>query len=255
MSRPPTRRHRAVVGAVVAVVLALVIGLSGCQPQRTLTVLAAASLTESFDAIADRFERDHPGVTVRVSYGSSATLAGQAIEQAPADVFASANQSTMDSLADAGLATAPVRFATNTLQIAVPAGNPGGVTSLADFARPELRIALCAADVPCGSAAAQLFERVGITPRPDTLEIDVKATLTKVELGEVDAALVYRTDVTAAGDTVVGLDTPEAAQVVNPYLITVLPQSSDAELAGEFVELVAQGEGRRELADRGFGPG
>ncbi|GAA2097456.1 molybdate ABC transporter substrate-binding protein [Microlunatus panaciterrae] len=224
-------------------------GLSG-----PVTVLAAASLTEAFSTLGTRFETAHPGVAVRFSFGSSATLATQIRQGAPADVFAAANQSTMQSVTDAGLAGPSHTFATNTLQIAVPVGNPGRITGLADFADSGRKIAICAPQVPCGAAARQLFRAAGVTAVPDTLEQDVKAALQKVVLNEVDAALVYRTDVVAAAGKVDGIDVPEADRVVNDYPVCILTSSSQTKTATAFVDYVLSAEGRKVLDDAGFGP-
>jgi molybdate transport system substrate-binding protein len=143
-------------------------------------------------------------------------------------------------------------FVRNSLEIAVPAGNPAGVTGLTDFARKPLTIALCAPEVPCGAAATRVFEIAGITPAPDTLEADVKATLAKVTLGEVDAALVYKTDVQAAGRKVEGIDFPEAARAVNDYPIAVLDDSRNAATAQAFVDLVRSAAGGAVLSAAGF---
>lgn len=218
----------------------------------TVTVLAAASLTETFDALAAAFEEEHPGVDIVLSYGGSSGLAAQITEGAPADVFAAANESTMQQVVDAGDAADPVIFTTNTLEIAVPAGNPAGVTGLADLANADLAIALCDPAVPCGSAAQALFESAGITPAPDTLEEDVKAVLTKIELGEADAGLVYITDVASAGDAVEGIEVPEAAAVVNRYPIAVLGEAPNPDAARAWVEYVLSGAGQAALADAGF---
>src|SRR3712207_3821489 len=146
----------------------------------------------------------------------------------------------------------PAVFTSNVLQIAVPAGNPAGVGGLADFAREDLALAVCAPEVPCGAAAEDVFAAAGVTPRPDTLEEDVRAALTKVELGEVDAALVYTTDVTAAGDAVEGLDFLEAEDAVNDYPITALADAPNPGAAAAFVDLVRSEEGQQALADAGF---
>ena len=142
------------------------------------------------------------------------------------------------------------------LQIAVPRGNPGGVTGLADFADPDLTIALCAAEVPCGAAAERVFAAAGIVPAPDTLERDVRAALSKVQLGEVDAALVYRTDVLSGGASVEGLDLdadPDvSAAAVTDYPVAVLRQASDADVARAFVDHVVDGAGQAVLRDAGF---
>jgi molybdate transport system substrate-binding protein len=190
---------------------------------------------------------------VQVSFAGSSALATQISQGAPADVFASANEAQMAVVSDAGLAAGePQVFAANVLQIAVPAGNPAGVTGLADLAREELAIAVCAPQVPCGAAAEDVLAAAGVTAAPDTLEEDVRAALTKVELGEVDAALVYTTDVTAAGDAVEGIDVPEAEQRPNDYPIAALADAPNPEAAAAFVELVRSDEGRQALADAGF---
>ncbi|SFK43209.1 molybdate ABC transporter substrate-binding protein [Geodermatophilus ruber] len=226
---------------------------TGGHPTGTLTVFAAASLTDVFTDLGDRLEEDNPGLDVQFSFAGSAALATQITQGAPADVFASANQAQMTVVTDAGLADGdPVVFTSNVLQIAVPAGNPAGVTGLADFAREDLALAVCAPEVPCGAAAEDVFAAAGVTPRPDTLEEDVRAALTKVELGEVDAALVYTTDVTAAGHAVEGLDFPEAEDGVNDYPIAPLADAPNPAAAAAFVELVRSEEGQEALADAGF---
>ena len=223
-------------------------GLTG-----TLTVFAAASLTDVFTDLGEQLEADNPGLDVQFNFAGSSALATQVTQGAPADVFASANQPQMAVVTDAGLADGePQVFAANVLQIAVPAGNPAGVTGLADLAREELTIAVCAPQVPCGAAAEDVFAAAGVTPAPDTLEEDVRAALTKVELGEVDAALVYTTDVTSAGDAVEGIDVPEAEQAVNDYPIAPLAEAPNPEAAAAFVELVRSEEGQQALADAGF---
>jgi molybdate transport system substrate-binding protein len=219
----------------------------------TLTVLAAASLTESFTELAERFESDHPGAAVRLSFGASSELAAQVDQGAPADVFAAASPETMALAVDAGAVRGEPRvFARNRLEIAVPPGNPGGVTGLADLAREELKVALCAPEVPCGSVAETVLRAAGVTPAPDTLEADVKATLTKVTLGEVDAALVYRTDVLAAGDAVRGIEFPEADRAVNDYLLAVLTGAPNPGAAQAFADLVRSRPGRAVLTEAGF---
>ena len=219
----------------------------------TITVFAAASLTEAFDTLAAQFEAEHPNADVVLSYGGSAALAQQVLEGAPVDVFASAAESPMRTVGHAGLAVDPVVFATNTLELAVPVGNPAGVVGLDDLADPDLRIALCDPSVPCGAASEKLLAQEGVTAAPDTLESDVKAVLTKVSLGEVDAALVYRTDVQSAGDEVEGIEVPGAASVVNRYPIASLAEAADAETAADFVAFVTGAAGRQVLAEAGFG--
>ncbi|WP_152361986.1 molybdate ABC transporter substrate-binding protein [Microlunatus speluncae] len=224
----------------------------GVVPTGEITVLAAASLTESFTAIGHDFEAANPGTKITFSFGSSATLAAQVTAGAPVDVFAAANESTMKIVSDAGQAVAPQPFVTNTLEIAVPPGNSAKITGLADFADEALRIALCAPEVPCGSAAEKVFQTAGIDAKPDTLEADVKTALQKVRLGEVDAALVYRTDVIAAGDAVQGIQFPEAGSAVNVYPITALTEAKNPDLAAAFVDYVHGPAGQTVLTKAGF---
>jgi molybdate transport system substrate-binding protein len=252
--------------ARVAVAMSLALGaLAGCGggsddgasgskgPSGKIVVLAASSLTESFTALGKAFEAEHPGTTVSFSFAASSELATQIEQGAPADVFASASPATMAQVSDAeDTAGQPVTFVRNTLEIAVPAGNPAKVTGLADFAKKDLTIALCAPEVPCGAAADKVFAAAKVTPAPDTLEADVKATLAKVTLGEVDAALVYKTDVIAAGDKVEGIDFPEAADAVNDYPIAVLKDASKAATAQAFVDLVLSAGGQKVLSEAGF---
>ncbi len=246
----------------------LLLGLAGCgtadgssagtassEPglDGTLTVFAAASLTDVFGELGDQLEARHPGLEVQFNFAGSSALATQLTQGAPADVFASANEQQMTVVTDAGLSAAdPAVFAGNVLEIAVPVGNPGRVTGLADFADPDLTLAVCAADVPCGAAAAAVFADAGVTARPDTEEEDVKAALTKVQLGEVDAALVYATDVLAAGADVEGIAFPEAAREVTSYPVCTLAAAPNPAAAEAFVDLVRSDAGQQALADAGF---
>jgi molybdate transport system substrate-binding protein len=226
---------------------------SGSALSGQLTVLAAASLTGGFDELARLFQAQHPDVVVKPSYAGSSALARQIVEGAPADVFAAANPQTMKTVTDAGLAVEePAIFASNTLQIAVPVGNPAGVTGLADLAKPELKVALCEPQVPCGTAAQAVLTAAGLTVKPDTLEQDVKAVTTKVQLGEADAGLVYRTDVLATSGAVDGIDFPEAEDAVNDYPIVVLQDAPNQAAAGAFVEFVRSPQGAAVLSEAGF---
>lgn len=240
-------------------VLALALLLAGCgAPAATtgggdITVFAAASLTGSFTKLGAEFEAAHPGAEVRFNFAGSSALAQQINQGAPADVFASAAPANMKQVTDTGAVTAtPVTFARNTLRIVVPKGNPGKVSALADFARADLKIALCAEQVPCGAASKKVFEAAGVTPAPDTLEQDVKAVLTKVSLGEADAALVYRTDVEAAGAKVEGKDFAEAASAVNDYPVAPLAKAPNPATARAFVDFVLSDRGRAVLTEAGF---
>jgi molybdate transport system substrate-binding protein len=222
----------------------------------TLTVFAAASLTDVFGELADQLSDDNPDLEIQFNFAGSSALATQIVQGAPADVFASANQAQMSVVTDEDLhAGEPEVFTENVLQIAVPAGNPAAVTGLADFAREELTLAVCAAAVPCGTAAEQVFESAGVAAVPDTLEEDVRAALTKVELGEVDAALVYASDVVSAGDAVEGIEFPEAEDAVNEYPICVLTAAPNPDAAQAFVDLVLSDAGQAALEAAGFRPG
>jgi molybdate transport system substrate-binding protein len=218
-----------------------------------LTVLAAASLTETFNQIGKDFEAANPGVTVTFSYAGSSALAQQITSGAPADVFASASPATMKTVTDAGDASGTaVVFVKNQLVIAVPKGNPKGVKALADLTKPGLKVALCATQVPCGAAAQKALTAAGLTVTPVTLEQDVKAALSKVKLGEVDAALVYRTDAKAAASDVEGVEFPESAQAINDYPIVALKDAPNPSTAAAFVAFVQTEPEIKVLTDAGF---
>ena len=223
-------------------------GLSG-----PLTVLAGASLTESFDRIGEDFEAAHPGVEVTFSYGGSSALAQQITAGAPADVFAAASPATMKTVTEAGDAAGdPVVFVRNQLVIAVAKGNPKGVRALADLTAPGLKVALCAPQVPCGAAAEKALDAAGVKLTPVTQEQDVKAALAKVKLGEVDAALVYRTDAKAAAADVEGVEFPESAGAINDYPIVALKNAPNPAAAAAFVAFVRTEPELAVLTDAGF---
>ncbi|MDX3660090.1 molybdate ABC transporter substrate-binding protein [Streptomyces sp. ID05-26A] len=218
-----------------------------------VTVFAAASLTGTFTQLGKDFEAAHPGTKVKFNFGGSSALAQQIGQGAPADVFASAAPANMKQVTDTKAITdAPRTFVRNTLQIAVPKGNPGKIAGLADFADAGRKIALCAEQVPCGAASKKVFEAAKVTPAPDTLEQDVKAVLTKVSLGEVDGALVYKTDVKAAGDKVEGITFAEASQAVNDYPIAPVAKAPNAVAAKAFIDFVLSDKGRAVLSAAGF---
>ncbi|MFT4050924.1 MAG: molybdate ABC transporter substrate-binding protein [Microbacterium sp.] len=218
-----------------------------------LTVYAAASLGSAFDDIAAAFEAEHPGVDVLpITYDGSSTLATQIIEGASVDVFASADESNMAKVTDASLAGSAELFASNTLVVAVPEGNPGGVEELADLAGDDVTVVLCAPEVPCGAASETLLENAGVTVTPASLEQNVTAVLTKVAAGEADAGLVYATDV--IGDDDVESFVPEgAADVVNRYPIVALADAPNPDAAAAFVAFVLGDEGQEILEGYGFG--
>jgi molybdate transport system substrate-binding protein len=245
---------------LAAISAAALLATAGCgsestadSGQRTLTVLAAASLTESFGALEKRFESEHVGVDVKISFQGSSALAQQIVNGGKADVFASADETNMKKVTDAGLAdgTAEI-FATNQLAIAVAPGNPKKIAALADLAKDGTLVVVCAPQVPCGSATQKVEQAAGVTLRPKSEEQDVKAVLTKVTAGEADAGLVYVTDVNSAGGKVVGIDFPEAAKAVNKYPIAALKDAPQADLAKAFVALVRGEAGKVELTKAGF---
>jgi molybdate transport system substrate-binding protein len=224
-----------------------------------VTVFAASSLTESFGERGRRHERQRPGTSVSFNFASSSDLAVQITQGAPADVFASADPRQMEVVADAGLASEPVRFASNRLVIIVPRGNPARIRRPRDLARPGIVLVLAAPAVPAGSYARTALERLGIAPEAEanvvSNEEDVKAVVTKVALGEADAGIAYVTDVT--GDVALDVEVihfPRAAQVVAHYPITTLAEAPNPAGAGAFFELVSSEEGQRVLSSYGFGP-
>lgn len=226
-------------------------GACGSSDDR-LVVSAASSLTDVFAAIETEFEASHPNVDVVLNLASTATLAEQISQGAPADVLAAADEATAQRLGVEGLLTgAPVAFASNTMVIAVPSDNPRAVRSLADFAREELLIGLCVESVPCGALASQIFESAGISASVDTFEPNVRSLVGKIELGELDAAITYITDVLGR-DTVEAVEIPTEMNATTRYPIVVLRDAKNDELAREFVALVLSERGQAILAEHGF---
>src|SRR3954447_26199886 len=220
---------------------------------KTLTVFAAASLTKTFTDIGKEFESRHDGVKVLFSFGGSSDLVSQIQEGAPADVFASADEANMEKLtADDLQADDPVDFASNTLEIATPPGNPAGIASFADLGKAGVNVVVCAPEVPCGAAAVKAEQATGVTIDPVSEEQSVTDVLAKVSSGEADAGLVYVTDVAAAGDSVEGVTFPESSDIVNTYPIVALKDSKNADLAQEFIDLVTSDTGRSILEEAGF---
>jgi molybdate transport system substrate-binding protein len=220
----------------------------------TLTVSAAASLTDVFNQLGKTFESQNPGSSVRFNYGGSSDLAQQIVNGAPADVFAAANTSTMATVDKAGLVAGRSEvFVTNVLQIAVAPGDPKGIHTFADLTKPDLKVVVCAPQVPCGSAAVQVEKATGVTLKPVSEESDVRSALSKVSTGDADAALVYVTDVKSSNGKVQGVDFPEAAKALNQYPIAVLKNAPRADLAAKFVALVRGPDGQQVLKNAGFG--
>lgn len=219
----------------------------------TITVFAAASLQKTFTALASTFEKEHPGTTVKFSFGGSDTLAAQITQGAPADVFASANQSTMQTVEKAGDTTGtPTVFVKNTLEIAVAPGNPKNIKTLSDLTKSGTKVALCAKTVPCGSAAVKALAAAKVSLTPVTYETEVTSALTKVELGEVDAALVYHSDIVGADGKVDGVVFSTASVAVNSYPIDVLKGSTNATLAQAFETFILSSSSEQVLLKAGF---
>jgi molybdate transport system substrate-binding protein len=269
------------VSARVAVLAALLLALTGCSGSSaadsdaatstsaaespdaltgTLTVFAAASLTDVFTDLGDRLMADNPDLDIQFNFAGSSALATQITQGAPADVFASADEVQMAKVTDSDLAGDPEVFATNPLMLAVPVDNPlgihlpegGGIPSLAEILDHDVTMAVCAPEVPCGAASAKVLEAAGMSAYPDTYEDDVRAVLTKVELGEVDAGLVYVSDVHAAGDKILAFGFSESFQAINRYPISVLTDSPNPAAAKAFVDLVLSDDGQQILRDAGF---
>jgi molybdate transport system substrate-binding protein len=219
----------------------------------TVTVFAAASLNQVFTTLGRQFEAAHPGVTVKFSFGGSDTLAAQITQGAPADVFAAASTTTMATVTKAGdNADTPTVFVRNELEIAVAPGDPLKIATLQDLAKSGVKVALCAATVPCGAAAQKALKAAGVKLTPVTEEQDVTSALTKVELGSVDAALVYHTDVAGSGGKVDGVDFAAAASAINTYPITVLKDAPNPTAAAAFEQYVLSDTGESVLLNAGF---
>lgn len=241
--------------SLLATTLLLPVGLTACSnsgdDEQVLTVLAASSLTDVFAGLADDFEADHQGVEVEFSFGSSTTLAEQAVQGAPGDVLATADEVSMTVADDGGaLAEAPVVFARNAMVLVVPADNPAGIESYADLAGSDW--VRCADDVPCGRIALSLLDANQPVGDAASLEIDVKSVLARVTSGEADAGFVYATDAAAAGDAVTVIETPGAEVALTSYFVAALSQGDDEELAADWVALLTSAAGEAVLAGAGF---
>ncbi len=239
--------------ALLVIIIFALATLTGCgkADQETLTVYAAASLNKSFTQIAKDFEKEHPDVLVKFSFGGSSDLVEQIKAGADADVFASADTKNMDLLGDEAIK--PQIFATNTLEIAVPPGNPASISKFAELTKPGVKLVICAAEVPCGSATQTAAASAGLKLKPVSEEQSVTDVLGKVAAGEADAGLVYVTDVLGAGGSVTGVPFAESASAVNSYPIARLDDADDDDLADEFVDFVLSAQGQAVLEKAGFG--
>src|SRR6266516_7591257 len=252
-------RRFAVIAAVLAAAAAAGCSSSTSSPSAgsspaggTITVFAAASLTESFTQLGKQFEAAHPGDSVKFSFGPSSGLAEQITSGAPADVFASAAPANMDQVVSAGDAPNPQNFAKNVMEVATPPNNPGNVSSVNDLAKKSVKVALCQPQVPCGVVAAEVFKNAGITVKPVTLQPDVKSVLTQVETDNVDAGMVYVTDVMAAGSKVNGVTIPAGEDASTLYPIATIGSSTHKSIAQAFVAYVLSPAGQQVLTAAGF---
>lgn len=222
------------------------------QLSGTVNVFAAASLREAFTGLGRQFEGAHPDVRVVFNFGPSSGLATQITQGAPADVFASASTKNMAQVVAAGQAASPRNFARNSMEVVVPADNPAEIKTLADVAEPGVKLAICQLAVPCGATASQVIDNAGIVLTPVTLEVDVKAVLTKVTLGEVDAGIVYVTDVRAAGARVRGIRIPAELNAFTTYPIATLTKAPNKAVALAFSDYVLSERGAGVLTATGF---
>jgi molybdate transport system substrate-binding protein len=219
-----------------------------------LTVFAAASMKSTFTTLGQKFEAAHPGVKVTFNFAGAQTLSDQIIQGATADVFASANEANMKPITDTGLNASEVKlYASNQLEIAVPPSNPAKIHSFADLGGKDVKLVICAAAVPCGSATQKVVAATGVVLHPVSEEQAVTDVLAKVVAGEADAGLVYRTDVISAGSKVLGVPFPESAKAINRNTIVTLKKAPQPALAQQFVDLVLSADGQKVLADAGFG--
>lgn len=243
--------RRALAALVAVAALALTACGSADEEGTTLRVAAASSLGVAFEELAQRFEEEHPDVDVQLQLAGSSTLAAQIRSGAPVDVFASADEPTMQRVDD--VAKSPTVFATNVLTVITRPGNPDHVQGLADLEREDLAVVVCAPRVPCGAATQELLRRQGVDIQPVSEASKVTDVLAKVRTGQADAGLVYATDARAAGEAVETIQTRGADEVVNRYPIATLATSEEPRLAREFVDLTTGPEGRAVLSEQGFG--
>ena len=251
-------RSRVFLVAVVAALLSAC-GSSGSPSTSSLSgtasVFAAASLTASFNAIGTAFQAAHPGVTIKFNFGGTPTLVTQIEQGASADVLASADTTNMDKLKTDGFtAGTPQIFAHNKLEIVVAAGNPKGITGLADLTKPGVIYITEAPTVPAGKYALQILANANVKVTPKSLETDVKSVVSKIELGEADAGIVYVTDVKAAGDKVTGVPIPDSVNVIATYPIVAVKGTKNADLANAFIAYVLSADGQATLQSFGFLP-
>ncbi|MFG2330956.1 molybdate ABC transporter substrate-binding protein [Streptomyces sp. NPDC048604] len=225
-------------------------GSASAAPAANLTVLAAASLTDVFKTAGAAYEKAHPGTKITFSFAGSQELVAQVSQGSPADVLVTADTKSMDKVkADTG---APAIIARNRLVIATNEGNPHKVDELKDLGDTKLKVVLAAPQVPAGKYSKQILDAQKITVKPVSQEPNVRAVLSKVELGEADAGLVYKTDAESAKDKVDAVEIPDAQNAVAQYPAATLKDSKNAEAAAAFVAWLSSPEGQKILQDAGF---
>ena len=225
------------------------------KPSGQLVVFAATSLTDAFAKIGAQFEKANPGVTVKFNYDGSSTLATQITQGAPADVFASAAPANMSTVTDGGDATGtPQVFTRNTAEIMVEKGNPLHIESVKDLADDKIKVAVCAPEVPCGALAQEVFKNAGVTVKPVSEETNVGGVVTKVTLGEVDAGVVYVTDVKENESKASGVTIPADQNSITDYPIVQVKGAPNVTAAKAFISYVLGPNGQKVLASFGFLP-
>ncbi len=262
MTRSRSVRGWSPVATLAAFSLALLLIVSGAscgatsekEAATTVLVFGASSLTDAFADIEAAFEQANPDLDVKLNLAGSSALREQVLEGAPADVFASADWRHVEALIEAGEVAedAATAFARNRLQVAVPEGNPAGVGSLSDLADEDLLVGLCATGVPCGDLARQALATVGIEAAVDTNEPDVRSLLTKIGAGELDAGIVYATDVASAAESVDGIPIDPQVQPDIVYPAAVTSRAPNPTGAAAFVRFLVTEPAQTIMAGHGF---
>ncbi|MBD0709461.1 MULTISPECIES: molybdate ABC transporter substrate-binding protein [unclassified Streptomyces] len=225
-------------------------GTTGSAPKAQLTVLAAASLTDVFETAGAAYEKSHPGTKITFSFAGSQELVAQIAQGSPADALVTADTKSMDKVkADTGT---PTVIARNRLVIATAKGNPFKVDALKDLADTKLKVVLAAPEVPAGKYSRKILDAQHIAVKPVSEEPSVRAVLSKVELGEADAGLVYETDAESAKDKVDAVAIPDAQNAVAEYPAATVKESAHAEAAAAFVAWLSSPEAQKILQDAGF---
>lgn len=254
-ARPRTR----MVGAVLAL-LVLLVPLTACGgdgagndggEKTTVTVLAAASLTDAFGDVRTAYAAEASDVILKFSFAGSQELAAQVRAGSPADVIATADEKTMNGIAD--YVSGPEPFVTNRLAIVVGKGNPKKITGLADLAKPELKVVLAGPTVPAGRYARQILKKADVTVKPKSEATDVRQVITPVRLGEADAGIVYATDITAAGAEVEAVAIPTEQNLVATYPVATIKDSENADAASAFTSWLRGDDTKKIFEKNGFG--